>query len=102
MEEPLLRGHPNISSVLLQDYGVTVESVADSILVTRWNGNLMRTRDAADNTKRNIKISAISASYWMLMEPLVAECPNSPDDEMVMFLGGIPPGHFGLRKRMQE
>uniref|UniRef100_A0A5K3FHX5 Laminin subunit alpha-1 n=1 Tax=Mesocestoides corti TaxID=53468 RepID=A0A5K3FHX5_MESCO len=90
-----------------EDYGITVESKGHDLVCSRWHGNLMSGRGGGAGSSRQrglrqIRVSPISLNYWTLEERLAEDCAIAKDDDYVFFVGGIPPGHYELRRAMKE
>ncbi|CAL8083648.1 unnamed protein product [Calicophoron daubneyi] len=111
-----------------KDYGVTIELVNDKPRGFLWKGGelyrseetgklldlseslrrrvlrsapyrsrLRREIDGPKNEKESFTISRV-VDLWRLDSRLSSDC----EDEMVLFVGGIPPGQYSLRRRMKE
>ncbi len=78
-----------------------MESKGSELVATRWQGNLM-SGDSRVKGMRQIHTSPIAANYWTLQERLAEDCAIAKEDDYVFFVGGLPPGHFDLRRRMKE
>lgn len=82
---------------------MTVESKGGELVATRWQGHLIRGSGIEEGKKgvRPIAVAPIASNVWTLQEALAVDCPIAQEDEYVLFIGGIPPGHFDLRRRMK-
>ncbi|VDN11352.1 unnamed protein product, partial [Dibothriocephalus latus] len=80
-------------------YGVTLESKNDTLISTRWDSNLQHSDRVKKTPLRVLRIDR-EQSDWQLDKPLAEDCDANEKDNMVIFLGGLPPGHFELRRTM--
>lgn len=85
-----------------EDYGITVESKGYDLFCSRWHGNLKGGISHRTRSIRPIRVSPIASNYWALEERVAEDCALAREDDYVFFVGGIPPGHFELRKAMKE
>lgn len=69
---------------------------------SRWQGNLKGGMGQRARGIRTNRVTPIAANYWALEEPMAQDCALAKEDDYVFFVGGIPPGHFELRKTMKE
>ncbi|BHF81500.1 hypothetical protein SprV_0802463000 [Sparganum proliferum] len=82
-------------------YGVTLESKNDTLISTRWDSDLQRSDRAEKSSVRSFRLGR-NETYWKLDKPLAEDCDPTEKDKMVIFLGGLPPGHFELRRTMSR
>ncbi|VDM31174.1 unnamed protein product [Hydatigera taeniaeformis] len=84
-----------------EDYGITVESKGYELVCSRWHGNLKGGNGYRTRSIRSIRVSPIASNYWALEERMAEDCALAKEDDYVIFVGGIPPGHFELRRAMK-
>nr|VZI50826.1 unnamed protein product [Spirometra erinaceieuropaei] len=82
-------------------YGVTLESKNDTLISTRWDSDLQRSDRVEKSSVRSFRLGR-NETYWKLDKPLAEDCDPTEKDKMVIFLGGLPPGHFELRRTMSR
>ncbi|VUZ56348.1 unnamed protein product [Hymenolepis diminuta] len=85
-----------------EDYGITIESRGTELIWSRWQGNLKGGMGQRARGIRTNRVTPIAANYWALEEPMAQDCALAKEDDYVFFVGGIPPGHFELRKAMKD
>lgn len=88
--------------LLLQDYGITIESKGNELIWSRWQGNLKGGLNQRTRGIRSNRVTPIAANFWTMEEPMAQNCALAKEDDYVIFVGGIPPGHFELRRAMKE
>lgn len=79
-----------------------MESKGYELVCSRWHGNLKGGIGHRTRSIRPIRASPIASNYWALEERVAEDCALAKEDDYVFFVGGIPPGHFELRRAMKR